>query len=54
MRTLWAVILAFVIGDAAGIIEMAILGGHVDKWLEKKKTAGAGTPTARTRKEKIR
>lgn len=33
MRTLWAVILAFVIGAAFGIIEMAILGGHVDRWL---------------------
>ena len=54
MNTFAAVILAYLIGNAAGIIEMAILGGHVDKWLEKKKTAGAGTPTARTRKEKIR
>ena len=54
MSTFAAVILAYLIGNAAGIIEMAILGGHLDKWLEKKKTAGAGTPTDRTRKEKIR
>ena len=54
MNTFAAVILAYLIGNAAGIIEMAILGGHLDKWLEKKKTAGAGTPTARARKEKIR
>ena len=54
MSTFAAVILAYLIGNVAGIIEMAILGGHLDKWLEKKKTAGAGTPTARTRKEKIR
>lgn len=54
MSTFAAVILAYLIGNAAGIIEMAILGGHLDKWLEKKKAAGAGTPTARTRKEKIR
>lgn len=36
MRTLWAVIIAFLIGDVFGIIEMAILGGHVDKWLDKR------------------
>ena len=54
MSTFAAAILAYLIGNAAGIIEMAILSSHLDKWLEKKKTAGAGTPTARTRKEKIR
>ena len=42
MSTFAAVILAYLIGNVAGIIEMAILGGHLDKWLEKKKTAGAG------------
>lgn len=33
MSTFAAVILAYLIGNAAGIIEMAILGGHLDKWL---------------------
>ena len=36
MRTLWAVILAYLIGNAAGIIEMAILSGRLDKWLERR------------------
>lgn len=36
MRALWAVILAYLIGNAAGIIEMEILGGHMDKWLERR------------------
>lgn len=42
MRTLWAVILAFVIGDAFGIIEMAILGGYVDKWLDRREKKKKG------------
>ena len=36
MSTFGAVIMAYLIGNAAGIIEMAILGGHVDKWLERR------------------
>ena len=33
MSTFAAVILAYLIGNAAGIIEMAILSGHLDRWL---------------------
>ena len=36
MSTFAAVILAYLIGNAAGIIEMAILSGRLDKWLERK------------------
>jgi len=36
VNTFAAVILAYLIGNAAGIIEMAILSGRLDKWLERK------------------
>ena len=29
-----AIIAAFVLGEALGVIMMAILGGHIDRWLD--------------------
>ena len=31
-----AVIIAYLIGNVAGIIEMAILSGRLDKWLDRR------------------
>jgi len=31
-----AVIIAYLIGNVAGIIEMAILSGRLDKWLDQR------------------
>ena len=31
-----AVILAFLIGNMAGIVEMAILSGRLDRWLDRR------------------
>ena len=36
MSAFWTLIVTFLIGNAAGIIEMAILGGMVDKWLDQR------------------
>ena len=36
MSTWLALILAFLAGMVLGIIEMAILAGHVDKWLDRR------------------
>ena len=36
MSTFWAVVIAYLIGNAAGIIETAILSGWLDKKLDKR------------------
>ncbi len=36
MSTFWAIVIGFLAGEALGIIGMAIVGGYVDKWLDRK------------------
>lgn len=36
MSTFWAAVIAYLIGNAAGIIEMAILSGWLDKQLDRR------------------
>ncbi len=40
MSTFAAMILAYLIGNAAGIVEMAILSGRLDDRMERKKKKG--------------
>lgn len=40
MRTFWVAVIAYLIGNAAGMIEMAILSGRLDDRMEQKKKKG--------------
>lgn len=40
MSTFWAVVIAYLIGNVAGIVEMAILSGWLDKRLDKRQKKG--------------
>ncbi len=36
MSGFWTAVIAFLVGEVLGIVEMAILGGQVDRWLDRR------------------